>query len=555
MDFSSLSLFLVIAAGFGIVVKLFKQPLLIGYLLAGISLGAFGLVSDVHSVEGLAQIGVTLLLFLLGLEMNITDLKSVGKVALITGIGQIVITSSIGYLISLMLGFSSLTSIYIAVALTFSSTIVMVKLLSEKKDLSSLYGKIAIGFLLVQDVIAVLVLMFLGGLGSAGFGGIEIIFVLLRALGLFVGLWAVSKYFLPYLYEKIVGTSSELIFIVSIAWALGLASFIAGPLGFTLEIGGFVAGLALSNLPEHLQIESRTKPLRDFFLVIFFLLLGTQLVVKTSILALLPKALLYSAFVLIGNPIIVLVILGISGYKKRTSFMAGLTVAQISEFSFILMNMGQNLGHVSESEVALVVMVGVITMTLSTYMILGADKLFSIVHKQLSVFEKKKTVESAYLTETKLQNHVVLVGCDRTGKRLMKFLKNRNTEFVVVDFNPNVFTNLTADNINIVFGDVNDPEVSEAANIEESKMIISTINHLAANMIMLDRLSNKDTVTVFTASSYEDAVRLYEHGATYVIVPEIAAGEHIHHLLTVYGTAKSKFTKLGKRHFDRMIYT
>lgn len=555
MDFTSLSIFLVTAAVFGVVVKVVKQPLIIGYLLAGICLGAFGFVNDTHSVEALAQIGVTLLLFLLGLEMDIADLKSVGKVALITGLGQIIVTSLVGFVISLIFGYSVITSLYIGMALTFSSTIIMVKLLSEKKDLSSLYGKISIGFLLVQDVIAVLILMFLGGLGSTGFTPLELVFVLVKAVGLFVGLWLTSKYALPYLYEKIIGASSELVFMVSIAWALGLASFVAGPLGFTLEIGGFVAGLALSNLPEHIQIEARTKPLRDFFLVIFFMLLGTQLVIKTNVFVLIPQALVYSAFVLIGNPLIVLGILGVMGYKKRTSFMAGLTVAQISEFSFILMSMGLSLGHVSDEVVALVVIVGVITMTLSTYMILGADKLFNMFHKQLGIFERKKTVESAYLRETKLQNHIVLVGCDRTGRRLVKYLQSKDMTYVVVDFNPNVFTNLTADTVNVVFGDINDPEVFEAANVNDSKMVISTINHLSANLTILSRIANDDIVTLFTASSYEDAVRLYERGATYVIVPEIVTGEHIHHLLSVYGTAKSKFSLLGKRHFDRLMYT
>ena len=555
MDFSQIALFLTVAATAGVVAKLLRQPLLIGYLVAGIVLAFTGVISDGHSIESLAQIGVTLLLFLLGLEMNMVDLRSVGKVALITGLGQIIITSLLGYFIARLFGFTNISSVYIAVSLTFSSTIIMVKLLSEKKDLSSLYGKIAIGFLLVQDVVAVLILMFLGGVGGSGFGGLELAKVAIRAVVLFVGVWSLSKYVLPYLYERIVGASSELLFIVSIAWALGLASLIAGPFGFTLEIGGFVAGLALAGLPEHLQIESRTKPLRDFFLVLFFLLLGSKLIVDANIAVLLPKALVFSIFVLVGNPLIVLIILGLSGYKKRTSFMAGLTVAQISEFSFILMSMGYSLGHVTETDVALIVMVGVITMTLSSYMILGADAIFDKIHKKLSIFEKSITLEGAFLTQTKQLDHIVLVGCDRTGRRLTKYLRAKNKDFVVVDFNPSVFTKLTAEQTNIVFGDINDSEVFHSANVVESKMIISTINHLSENITLLNRIRNREIVTVFTASSYDDAIRLYESGATYVVVPEIVAGEHIRHLLSVYGTAHSKYLKLGKSNFDRMIFT
>jgi len=555
MEFTQIAALLVVAGIFGIAAKLLRQPLLVGYLFAGIALGIFGIVSDLEVFSVMGKIGVTLLLFLLGLEMNLSELPSIGKVAAVTGLGQILFTSTIGFLIALLLGFSPFASVYIAIALTFSSTIIIVKLLGEKKDLGSLYGKISVGFLLVQDFVAVLILMFLAGLGRGNLGAADYGVITVKALVLFLAVWFLSKKALPVFFERIVSGSTELLFIASIAWALGVASFVAGPLGFTLEIGGFLAGIALSNLPEHLQIASKTKPLRDFFLTIFFLLLGAQLIFNGGIIPILYPAIVFSIFVLVGNPIIVLAILGALGYRKRTSFMAGLTVAQISEFSLILMAMGNSLGHVGEREVAVVVSVGVATMTLSTYAILGADKLYSKIKDYLGIFERKVTKESAFTEEKKLTGHLVLVGCDRTGRSLVPFFVRKNIDFVVVDFNPKVYQRLTADKIPVVFGDINDTDIIEAANVDKASMIISTIYNYSDDITLLEHIRSLKPrpTTIFTAQTKYDAIKLYENGADYVVVPEIVAGDFIRHLFDIPGMGKNRLVKMGKKHFNRLL--
>ena len=333
MDFSQIALIIVVAAAFGIIAKMLKQPLIVGYIFAGMLIGSLGIIQDSESFRSLGNVGVALLLFLLGLEMKLSDIPSIGKIALLTGMGQILFTSIIGFTLANLLGFGLLPSIYIAIALTFSSTIIMVKLLSEKKALSSLYGKISVGFLLVQDFVAILILMFLSGLNTDSLGGGEYILIVIKAIALFVLVWIASKKVLPFLFDKIVGSSTELLFIVSIAWALGVAYFVGDVLNFSLEIGGFLAGISLSNLPEHNQVASRARPLRDFFLTIFFILLGTQLALAGDILGSVAPALIFSTFVLIGNPIIVMSIMGAMGYKKRTSFMAGLTAVSYTHLT------------------------------------------------------------------------------------------------------------------------------------------------------------------------------------------------------------------------------
>lgn len=554
MSFSELALLLSVAAVAGILAKAIKQPLLIGYLFAGLVLAAFGIITDFEGVATLGKIGVALLLFLVGLEMNIRELPSIGKVALTAGLGQIVFTSAVGYILALVLGFGILPSIYIAVALTFSSTIIIVKLLSEKGDIGSLYGKIAVGFLLVQDFVAILILMFLAGLGGAEASLGQFLAIGVKAVALFGAVWFLSKKILPSLFDKFVTSSPEMLFVVSIAWALGIAALVGGPLGFSYEIGGFLAGLALSNLPEHLGIASKTRPLRDFFLTIFFLTLGTQLLVK-DIGAVITPAIIFSLFVLIGNPLIVLAIMGAMRYKKRTSFLASVTVAQISEFSFILIAMGLFLGHVSETEVAVVILVGAITMTVSTYLILGSDKIFLKLKNFLSVFERKNTHEQALLEEKIYSDHIVLLGCDRMGRSLAAFFKRKGLLYLVIDYNPKVFANLSAERIPVLLGDVDDPEIKDLARMDKARMVISTISNPKDNLSVLEYIRNlsRKPLVITKAETKQDALRQYEAGASFVLLPEVIAGEYLRHIFVSHGVSEEKIRKMGKGHFNRLI--
>lgn len=555
MSFSEISLLLVVAGFFGILAKFLKQPLLIGFLFSGLLLNYFGFIKDHSLLDNMGKIGVTLLLFLVGMEMNIREIPTIGKVALTAGIGQIVFTSFFGFLIALALGFAPIPAIYIAVALTFSSTIIIVKLLSEKDDVNSLYGKIAVGFLLVQDLVAVLILMFLAGLRDGNTGLLPILFLVTKAGLLFSLVWYLSKEILPKIFSKLVGNSQELLFTVSIAWALGLATLVGGPLGFSFEIGGFLAGLALSNLPDHLGVSSKTKSLRDFFLTIFFMTLGSQLLIS-GIGEILPKAILFSLFVLIGNPLIVMIIMGLLGHKSRTSFLASVTVAQISEFSFILMAMGRSLNHVSDSDLALIVLVGAITMTASTYLILGSEKIYIKLKTFLKYFEKKNTNESVFTKEMQYSNHVVLVGCDKIGTSVLSYFKKHNLQTVVVDFDPTVFTRLSSDNVDILLGDITDPEILDLAKLTEARIVICTVPNLDENLSIIRNIKSQKNKPVFIGSSSSrlDTIKMYEEGADYVLNPDIIAGEFLRHMFLNHGFNINRISKMGKSHFNRLMF-
>lgn len=554
MGFSEIAVFLVVAAIGGIVARLLKQPLLVGYLFSGIALSFFGFIKSPEEIADLGRIGIALLLFLVGLEMKLSEIPTLGKVALITGLGQIIFTSVVGFFLSLALGFPPLASVYIAVALTFSSTIIIVKLLSEKGDLGSLYGKISVGFLLIQDLVAVLILMFLAGIRQGSLSPSIFLFITLKALVLFGLTWYLSKRILPRFFDRITSRSPEILFVTAIAWALGVSALVGGPLGFSFEIGGFLAGLALSNLPEHLGVSAKTRPLRDFFLVIFFLSLGSQLLIKDFAAVLVP-GIIFSLFVLIGNPLIVMILMGIMRYKKRTSFLASVTVAQISEFSFILMAMGLTLGHVGEGEAATVIVVGIITMVASTYLILGADKIYAKIKNSLSIFERKNPKENVFLMDREISDHIVLIGANRMGTVLIKFLKRKGEKILVIDHNPKVFSELSADNIPVLFGDCDDPEVLDLAKLGLSRLVISSVPHLDDNLLILEHIKalQRKPVSIFKAVTKGDATRLYEAGATYVLVPEILAGEFLRHIFSSHGISLERIKKMGKSHFRRIL--
>jgi len=523
-----------LAAFLSIVFRFLKQPPILAYILTGVLLGPLAIfhIQDAEVMRSLSEIGITLLLFMLGLELRFSELKSVGKISFFTGIGQIVFTTVVGFIISTILGFSPIVSFYISIALTFSSTIIIVKLLSDKKDLNSLYGKISIGFLLIQDFVAILALIFLSGFTQGGSVSImEFIIIILKAIVLFGWVILLSKKFLPYLINKI-AHSSEILFLFSLAWAFGIAAIISSPMvGFSIEIGGFLAGLALANSYESYQIITKIRPLRDFFITIFFVTLGMGLVISDLNSILIPGIIL-SLFVLIGNPLIVMIIMGVLGYRKRTGFLAGLTVAQISEFSLIVIYMGNRIGHVPDQYVALITFIGAVTFVVSTYMILNGDKLYKILSPYLDIFERDGAREKN-IKSKEYKNHVILIGARRMGESILEALLKNNESVVVVDFDPDIIDKLKENQIDSFFGDIADLEIQELVALEDARLIISTVSDIEDNLVLLQTLKKLKVKPkiIMLALEKEEAKELYENGADYVIIPHVAGGHHLAKIL------------------------
>ncbi len=549
--FVEITLVLLVAVVVAGVMRLLNQPLIIGYIATGILVSPYLLhiIRSIHEFETFAEIGVALLLFLVGLHLNPNSIRDVGKISLITGLGQVLFTSVIGFLISRLLGFDVITSVYIAIALTFSSTIIIMKLLSDKKDMDTLYGRIAIGFLIVQDLVAVLILIVISSLSIGGDPLIVMTEALIKGISLLIILYLVGKLLLPRITHGI-AKSQEFLLFFSIAWCLIVASsFLL--MGFSIEVGALLAGMALSMSPYRFEISSKLKPLRDFFILMFFVVLGSQLVF-TNITEFILPVIIFSVFILIGNPLIVIILMGALGYTKRNGFMAGLTVAQISEFSLILIALGLSVGHLSAEIVSLVTFIGIITIAGSTYMIMYSNKIYPLISPYLSFFERKKKVNEK--TFAKEEYDVILFGAHRIGREIIKSLEKKKRKFLVVDNNPDTTNLLESKKLNHMYGDLDDLELLDEIKVEKAKMVISTVPDTDHNLLLLSFLRNKnsDAISLIVAGHMREAKKLYEAGATYVIMPYTLGGKQTSSMIEKIGLNKKGFLKERKKHFDEI---
>ncbi len=537
----------------GLVARALRQPLLLGYIATGLLFVLFGLHERFSEFEpiitGMGKLGVMFLLFLVGIEISMGEMRTIGRVAVATGIGQILFTTIVGLGIAMALGFAPASALYLAIALTFSSTIIIVKLLTEKGDLQSLYGKIAVGFLIVQDIAAVVVLAVLAGMGTGGFSMGTLFLIGGKMIVIFFLVAGASAWVFPRILP-FVARSEESLFTVSIAWCLLFSVFVASPvIGFSLEIGGFLAGLALARSSVHHQIAAHVRPLRDFFMILFFVYLGSGLRLENIAGVILP-GLILSLFVLVGNPVIVMIIMGVMGYRKRTSFLTSLTVAQISEFSLIVVSMGVALGHVPREVLTVTMIVGMITMTVSTYAILEGSRLYELLKPYLGIFQRRNPHEAQSLVPM-LSDHILLFGYNRTGRSILPALKGLGHPYLVVDFDPARISDLELHDEPCVFGDASDFEILKDLQVSRAKLIISTLSDVHDNEAILSFLGNpakRKTAFVAIAVQEHDAQKLYAMGADYVIVPQFFGGDHLAHLIQNHDLTRDAFVHVATIH-------
>jgi len=525
--FSELAIIIMLATVISVIMRFLKQPLIVGYILTGLLSGpyVFNLLHSQETIELFSKMGITILLFIVGLNLSPRVIREVGKVSLATGVGQVVFTSIIGYIVSTLLGIDRVAAVYVAIALTFSSTIIILKLLSDKGELNALYGKVAVGFLLVQDIIATIILVIISSLGSGENTNLTqfILLIIFKGAALLSALLLISRIFLPKLIS-FVAKSQELLFLFSIAWGLALASLFTY-LGFSVEIGALVAGVILASTPYSIEISSRLKPLRDFFILLFFILLGSQMVVD-DIGALLIPAFVLSVFVIIGNPLIMMIIMNLLGFSKRTGFQAGLTVAQISEFSLILATLAFELGHVSREILSLITLVGIITIAISSYLIMYNDKIYPHVANLLNYLQLKKSPQK---NKNEVDNsEVLLFGYHRVGQEFIDAFQKLNKTFLVVDFNPESIKLLEEAQIPYKFGDAQDVEFLEELNLKNVKMVVSTVPDFLTNQLLIKKIRavNKKAITIAISHNIEEAEYLYELGANYVVTPHYLGAQY-----------------------------
>jgi Kef-type K+ transport system membrane component KefB len=536
--FYEIASLILLAAGVGFVGLLLRQPLVVAFIAVGVLAGPdmLGIVHSVEAIGLLSQIAIAVLLFLVGLKLDLTLVRNLGAVAVATGLGQVTFTAFFGFLICLALGLDWLTALYVAVALTFSSTIIIVKLLSDKREITALHGKIALGFLIVQDIFVVLAMVTLSalGVGIGGGGGalLDVALVFLGGLAMLAFVLAFATWVASPLVA-VMARSPELLVIFAVGWAAALAA-IGDALGFGKELGGLLAGVSLASTPFRDAIGSRLASLRDFLLLFFFLALGAGL--DLGLLgAQLGAAAVLSLFVLIGNPLIVLAIMGYMGYRKRTGFLAGLTVAQISEFSLIFMAMGMTLGHVSEEAMGLVTLVGLVTIALSVYMITYSHKLYEWLEKPLSLFERRHAFREEVEDAVPARDYdVILFGLGRYGSEIGEKLIARGYSVLGVDFDPEALRLWRARGHPGVFGDATDPEFAGHLPLAQARAVISAVPRVAGPLTDADaqlallhglRSARFGGEVVLSVDSEGASEALRERGATILLQPFHDAAE------------------------------
>jgi predicted Kef-type K+ transport protein/Trk K+ transport system NAD-binding subunit len=522
--FAEIAAIVTLATVLGFIGQKLRQPLIIMFLATGILVGpsALGIVASYEQIELLAHIGIALLLFIVGLKLDLHLIRTIGPVALATGLGQIIFTSAIGLLIALALGLGMVEAAYVAVALTFSSTIIIVKLLSDKKEIDALHGQIALGFLIVQDIAAILALVVLTSFGGAmtagGNGLLQTAMIAAKGLGLLALIGLLTRFVLPALVKRL-ARNQEMLALFAISWAIFLGA--GGELlGFSKEVGAFLAGISLASSGYRDAIGARLTGLRDFLLLFFFIDLGARL--DWSAVGLrLTDSLIFSLFVLIGNPLIVLVIMGAMGYRRRTAFLAGLTVAQISEFSLIVAALGLSLGHITTETMGLVTLVGVATIFASTYMILYSAPLYRLLAAPLKIFERQNPYrESAHDSIAEIPAvDVILVGLGNYGSGVAEHLLRRNKSFIGVDFDPAALERWRSRMIPVLYGDMADPEIHEQLPLHKTHWVVSTIRDVALNLSLVQLLRTRGfdgRVAVAAASPLE--VGLFEKAGVHVVL-------------------------------------
>jgi Kef-type K+ transport system membrane component KefB len=548
-----IAILIIVATIIAFITRFFKQPLIPAYIITGLVLGPLGfkLINDTETIHAISEFGIAFLLFIVGLELNLKRLKHVGPVVLIGGVLQVILTYLFGQMIAVRLGFAPFEAVLMGLVLAFSSTMVVIKLLSDKDEMDTLHGKIILGILLMQDILVILALSLLMSAGTITSVPALIANSLIYGGVLLLIAAVISKFIFPRIFA-FAAKNQELLFLASIT-SLFLFAIIAELLHFSITIGAFIAGLAMANLPYRTDIIGKIKPLKTFFATIFFVSLGMQLNITFS-LALLKIAAILFAAIFIVKPLIIYLITTLFGYEKRTAFLAGLSLGQVSEFSLIMISLPFVMGNISTETFSLVILLASVSMAVTAYLIEFKEQIYTFFEPILTFISKILPIKQKKLhyqtRETKYS--VVLIGKHRMGSVLFDSLNSLRKKVMVVDYNPDIIKSMINKRETCMYGDIATKEVLENLNLKQVKILISTVPSEKDSLYLINNVKqkNKKTKIFVTSNHLHQAKKLYKAGADYVILPQLLSGEKVSLLLkkVLKDTKYSK--KLKEKHSD-----
>lgn len=546
---AELSLTIAIAAGVALVMRIIRQPLILGYILAGLIVGPsfLNLISQSNQemFDTFSHIGIALLLFIIGLGMNISELRKQGRAVLITAFVALISIVSLGFTAGAILGFNTAEAFIIGLALFFSSTIVIVKILSDKKETNRLHGQLAIGVILFDDLIATIALLVIATNKNGQLGFEQFALLAIKGLALAVFLIIANTRLLAGV-TRYMASSQELLFLFALSWGFGIGMLFDWA-GFSLEVGALFAGVALGTVPYAQEITARLKPLRDFFVVLFFITLGESLDLPNLGTAIIP-ALVLAVLVMVAKPTIITLSLGLLGYTKRVSFKAGINLSQISEFSIILAVLAASANLIRPEVSAVITLVAMITIAISTYLMHYDEKLFLLFDRiNFKLFDR----ESKYKEHIKRKGYpFILFGYHKGGHQFINTFQQMGKRFVVVDYDPAVIDTLEHHDVAFMYGDATDPELMQEIGVEHAQLIVSTFTDFAITTQLVATVHNLNpkAVIICHATNQEEAIELYEHGASYVMIPHYIGSEKVSAFLRRNGPDPEQFDQFKEKH-------
>ncbi len=524
-----IAIILILAAIFAFIAKILRQPLILGYVLAGLVIGplVLGFVENSELITAFSEIGIALLLFVTGLEISFRKIKEANlKKIAVVGVLQVAAIFAIVFFLNGFLGLSQMQAAYLGIILAFGSTMVDVKLLADRGELVTLHGRLVLGILLLQDLVAIIaIIMFTTG----EFAVVPMTIAFAKLIGIVIFAMLLNKYVLSKFFN-IAAKSTELLFLSSLA-VLFLFIILSSLAEISIIIGAFIAGVSLANSPFKSELESRISPLRDFFAILFFVALGMQVVfVGVGERMTLFWALLLGAFII--KPVITLILLRVTGYRPKTSFFTAISLAQLSEFSLIILLIGKNAGIIDAPIASTVILATIISMAVTPYFIDHKEFLYRFFRypiKALKFLPMRENLEY----ENKGDKEILLVGAHRVGAVLLKELMEKKDKLMVIDYNPEIINALIKNKVSCIYGDVYSPEILRKFDTKKLKTVISTVPNYDENIHILrviKRLNPRAKVIV-TGSRISETKKLYKAGADYVITPKILAGEKMEKII------------------------
>ena len=519
-----------------------RQPIILGYIAAGILIGPTEGLHwiSMEAIEPISELGLILLLFMIGLEIDLKKLLQAGKMLLAAGIGQFLICLLLGLAFWPLLGFSrseDYAPLYLAVACALSSTMIVVKVLYDKFELDTTAGRLSLGILVFQDLWAILFLAFQRDLANPAIG--ELFYSLAKGIGVLMFAFLASRFVLPPLFRSI-AKIPELMVMGALGWCFSIV-MIASALDLSREMGALVAGVALSTFPYNLDVTAKIVSLRDFFITLFFVTLGARLERPSWEILLLGAV--GSLFVIATRFVSIAPLLQMTRAGSRASIITAINLSQISEFSLVICTLGVALGHIDQRVLSIVVVMLILTAVSSTYGIQYNYEIYDRIAPLLRKTGMRELPQQSLTGSHELPKPIVFLGFSRNASSLLHDLlvldPTLSERIAVIDFNPAVRDELTRRGIRSIYGDISHADTLHHANVHHAKVLVSTVPDTmlkgTSNLQLLQHMRTHapDARVILTADHFDVAREMYREGAAYVHLPRLMSPRDLAALIVI----------------------